>query len=281
MKLSIITINYNDIVGLKKTIESILIQTWRDFEWIVIDGGSTDGSREVLEKYKEHFSYWCSEPDQGIYNAINKGLLHAKGDYINCMNAGDTFYAPDTLEKVFHTPHNVDIIYGDWMQVYPEEQYVMHEPYPIDLHAFLHQNICHQAMFVKTNILKNKGFDESYKLLADYARWTELFLQNASVTYVNCIVCRYDMSGVSNNSSKLCKAENKRILEELIPMCLHPMLIDLDYYTSICAFDRLKLLLNNGGIQSKIVRAFLKLMDKIFLQYNFRNQRKTNFRRFN
>ena len=92
MKLSIITINYNNCDGLQKTIDSVIAQTWRDFEWIVIDGGSTDGSKELLEQYKEHFSYWCSEPDKGIYNAMNKGIAKANGDYLNFMNSGDAFY---------------------------------------------------------------------------------------------------------------------------------------------------------------------------------------------
>ena len=78
MKLSIITINYNNKAGLQKTIDSVVAQTWRDFEWIIIDGGSTDGSKELIEQYQQHFAYWCSEPDKGVYNAMNKGIDKAK-----------------------------------------------------------------------------------------------------------------------------------------------------------------------------------------------------------
>lgn len=280
MKLSIITINFNDVNGLLKTIKSILAQSWKNFEWIVIDGGSTDGSREVIEQYKKYFSFWCSEPDKGIYNALNKGISHANGEYVSCMNAGDCFYEPDTLKTVFKEEHHEDIVYGDWLQVYPNEEFVMHEPYPIDFHVFRHQNICHQAMFVKAIHLKQKGFDESYKLLADYARWTEMLLDKCSVAFVDCVVCRYNMGGVSSSNFDLAYAESQRIEKELVPPCIYPMLEELDYYSSVCAFARLKLLLKNGGLQSKIIRGFLKIMDRLFLHYDFASQNKLNCRKY-
>ena len=101
MKLSIVTINYNNLSGLQKTIDSVLQQSFKDYEWIIIDGGSTDGGKELLEKNQNHFAYWCSEPDKGIYNAINKGLSHATGDYIQFLNSGDWLYDSTILEKVF------------------------------------------------------------------------------------------------------------------------------------------------------------------------------------
>lgn len=276
MKLSIITINYNDVKGLQKTIDSVLMQTWKDFEWIVIDGGSTDGSRDVIEKYKQHFVFWCSEPDKGVYNALNKGVSYAKGEYICCMNAGDCFYESNTLAKIFEKDHDEDILYGDWIEVYPDKSVLKHEPYPIDFHVFRHQNICHQAMFVKTSHLKMKGFDESYKLLADFARWTEMLLAKCTIAFVDCIVCRYNMGGISSNNFELAYAESQRIEKEIVPPCIYPMLEELDYYSSICAFARLKLLLKNGGFQSKFIRGVLKIMDKLFLHYDFASQNKLN-----
>ena len=82
MKLSIITINYNNKEGLQRTIDSVIGQTWHDFEWIIIDGGSKDGSKELIEQYQQYFAYWCSEPDKGVYNAMNKGIKHAQGEYL-------------------------------------------------------------------------------------------------------------------------------------------------------------------------------------------------------
>jgi glycosyltransferase involved in cell wall biosynthesis len=100
MKLSIITINYNNAEGLKRTIESVTGQTFRDFEYIVIDGGSTDGSTDVINEYADHISYWVSELDKGIYNAMNKGVAAAHGEYCNFLNSGDIYYNNEILANV-------------------------------------------------------------------------------------------------------------------------------------------------------------------------------------
>ena len=97
MKLSIITVNLNNRDGLKKTIDSVISQTFKDFEWIVIDGGSTDGSRELIEQYVNHFAYWVSEPDKGVYNAMNKGVKKAKGEYLQFLNSGDWLRDENTV----------------------------------------------------------------------------------------------------------------------------------------------------------------------------------------
>ena len=99
-KISIITINYNDKIGLSKTINSVLNQSWQKFEFIVIDGGSNDGGLEVIEQHKDKIDYWVSEPDKGVYNAMNKGIKVAKGEYLIFMNSGDTFYDDNVLEKI-------------------------------------------------------------------------------------------------------------------------------------------------------------------------------------
>ena len=101
MKVSIITISYNNLEGLKKTYDSISRQTFCDYEWIVIDGGSVDGTKAVLKEHEHELSFWCSEPDKGVYNAQNKGTEHANGEYCIYMNSGDSFFADDTLEKIF------------------------------------------------------------------------------------------------------------------------------------------------------------------------------------
>lgn len=112
MKLSIITVNLNNLEGLKRTYESVVCQTFTDYEWIVIDGGSTDGSREFIEQHQDKFAYWCSEPDKGIYNAMNKGIIHAQGEYLNFMNSGDCLACEETLARVLVPNHTEDIIYG-------------------------------------------------------------------------------------------------------------------------------------------------------------------------
>ena len=113
MKLSVITINFNNRDGLRKTIESVVNQTFKDFEYIIIDGGSTDGSVDVIKEYADRIDYWVSEPDKGIYNAMNKGIDVAKGEYCIFMNSGDCFYVNDVYENVFRELDGVDIIIGD------------------------------------------------------------------------------------------------------------------------------------------------------------------------
>jgi glycosyltransferase involved in cell wall biosynthesis len=112
MKYSIITVNFNNKEGLRKTIESVIHQTFRDYEFIVIDGGSTDGSTDILREYDTHINYWVSEPDGGIYQGMNKGIKIAAGEYLNFMNSGDCFYDPDILEKVSRYKSEADFIVG-------------------------------------------------------------------------------------------------------------------------------------------------------------------------
>ena len=102
MKLSIITINYNNCEGLRETILSVVEQTCKQFEWIIVDGGSQDGSVALLEQYRSYFSYWCSETDKGIYNAMNKGLQHAHGEYCLFLNSGDRLTNNRIIEQVMH-----------------------------------------------------------------------------------------------------------------------------------------------------------------------------------
>ena len=112
MKYSIITINYNNKDGLEKTILSVINQTCQDFEYIIIDGGSTDGSVDVIKKYADRIDYWVSEPDKGIYNAMNKGIIKAKGEYLNFMNSGDCFYDNEVLSNVYQNGMCSEMIVG-------------------------------------------------------------------------------------------------------------------------------------------------------------------------
>ena len=114
MKYSIITVNYNNKNGLEMTIKSVLGQTCKDFEYIIIDGGSTDGSVEVIKKYASRIDYWVSEPDKGVYNAMNKGIRKATGDYLNFMNSGDAYHSTSALEIIAGLHSDDDIIIGGY-----------------------------------------------------------------------------------------------------------------------------------------------------------------------
>ena len=155
MTFSVITINYNNLEGLKRTAESILSQTLRDFEWIIIDGDSTDGSKEYIINLNEHLnqkgwnpiSYWCSEPDKGIYNAMNKGIAKAMGDYLNFMNSGDAFFENMTLESVWSLLNNkeADVYYGDCqLEYYGKCREIRKYHSPLDIYDLYYHKLCHQ-----------------------------------------------------------------------------------------------------------------------------------------
>ncbi len=208
MKFSIITINYNNIEGLKRTINSVISQTYKNFEYIVIDGGSTDGSKELIEKYQDHLAFWCSEPDKGVYNAMNKGIDHAKGEYINFMNSGDSFYDKNTLTDISKEDMVTDVLYGDWIRVYSDHEEFRKAPTKADLAFFYDRNICHQAMFIKREAHLNNKYDERFKIYADWALWQQLALKDYSFQYIPQTICKFEaITGISEKNRKACKIE--------------------------------------------------------------------------
>ena len=267
MKLSIITINYNNLEGLTRTMESVKCQTFDDYEWIVIDGGSTDGSRELILANQQLFSFWCSEEDKGIYDAINKGIAQAHGQYISCLNSGDEYFSDDTLQKVFAVPPSSDIVYGDWYKVYPDKRVLCSMPYPLDFSILYFHNICHQAMFIHTSALQEKGFDLSYSTVADYARWMEMLFAGATFQKVDIIVCNYDMTGISSQD-KAGWEECQRIRREIVPEWLRPTMQRLSLYET--SRDHLCLLLiqKRGGLLRFITHNLLKLIGFLFFNIN-------------
>lgn len=275
MKLSIITINYNNKEGLQKTIDSVIGQTWRDYEWIIIDGGSTDGSKELIEKYQEYFAYWCSEPDKGIYNAMNKGISHAKGLYSICMNSGDSFYEKETLEKVFSKERNADFLYGDWMRVGETSSQFTHYETPVELYPIYRGwNFCQQALFIKTRILINKGFDDTYRVGGDTKRWVEAMLDNNSFEYLNLIICNFDLTGISSTNNEVRLAERERIKKEVYPapvlrsmerLCEYENIInnyEWDGYVQI-----VRILIAKGGFVRQLTSFILLSLNKLFGHY--------------
>lgn len=205
MKLSIITINYNNVEGLRRTIDSVLCQTWRDFEWIFIDGGSTDGSKELIERTAAecpNVSYWCSEPDKGVYNAMNKGIAHAQGEYLNFMNSGDTFYDEDILERMVGVLDGTDIIAGT---VQITNGRLLSSPKEITAEIFFQDcSLCHQACFIKTSLQKLFPYDETLSIVSDKKFYIlSLVLNDATYKAVEDIICEYDTTGISQNIVKL------------------------------------------------------------------------------
>lgn len=216
MKYSIITINFNNEEGLKKTIESVINQTFRDFEYIVIDGGSTDGSKEILKKYDAQITYWVSEKDKGIYNAMNKGISHAVGDYLNFMNSGDSYHTQTVLEDIAEMNYEDDIIIGGFCERLKRIHHIIPQQ-EITLLSLMKYTPNHQATFYKRKLFCKRLYDESYKLLADRKfNYLSIIYDNCSVKIIDNIVADYDTNGVSSIYNNL-KKEHDRLLEELFP----------------------------------------------------------------
>mgnify|MGYP000895745767 FL=1 len=166
--ISIITVVYNCKDDLEMTIKSIIDQTYPNIEYIVIDGNSNDGTIDIIKKYQNKITYWISEPDEGIYDAMNKGIRQSTGDWINFMNAGDRFYDQNILSSLFiPVPKpSTDIIYGDTEFIYTFGKYIRK---PASL-TYLKESMifCHQSSFVRTYLLKKREFNTKYKICADY-----------------------------------------------------------------------------------------------------------------
>ena len=221
MKLTVITINFNNRDGLRKTIESVKRQTYQDFQYVVIDGGSTDGSKQVIEEYAEYIDYWVSEPDNGVYNAMNKAIDVAYGEYCNFMNSGDIFYNDSVLEEVSVKLFDASILVGD---VQLTDGRVFPSPSNISLGYFYCKKdnstrLNHQASFIKSKLLKKYYYDECYKIVSDWKFLIQtLIYDNLPYKKLDNIIAVYDLSGISTVNYQLDRIERESVLKNDFPI---------------------------------------------------------------
>lgn len=215
-KITIITVCYNAISTIENTIKSVLSQTYDNLEYIIIDGGSTDGTIDVIKKYEKKFSYWKSEPDKGIYDAMNKGIKLATGEWINFMNAGDSFYNTEVLQSLstYFNDNQSDIIYGDTCIAINNKNKYRVVPENIS-NIEHHLPFCHQSCFVKSSIIKSNTFQLQYKYVADYAMFYKFYKSGYCFKYVHNIISNYEISeGLTASNMYKCYLEtftvNKR-----------------------------------------------------------------------
>lgn len=251
MKLSIITINYNNTAGLKKTLDSVAAQTYTEFEHIIVDGASTDGSVEEIITYNQspianrHKITWISEPDTGIYNAMNKGVRMANGEYTLMLNSGDYLVDEYVVEKIIPLLDGTDIIQGNTIEEYPDKT-MRNRGYgksDIDFFDVMKGHFLHQAAFCRRDLFDRYGmFDESYRIIGD----TKFFMvclgkENASFKYVDIDIANYDITGISAvESGKWAdkrKDENLKMHNELYSMRLYDFFEKND--KKIRLYDRL------------------------------------------
>jgi len=231
VEISIITINLNNKKGLETTILSVANQTVNDFEYIIIDGGSTDGSLEVIRDNASIISYWVSETDRGIYHAINKGINKANGRYLIFLNSGDCFYNTQSIEnclkKILSFPDS-DIFYGDIRVVNDRNNLKKwYKKYPSNLSVefFKNDTINHQASLIKKEIFYELGFyPEKYNLASDYWLFLKCVFNNKKFKYLNFTMIDYDLSGVSGLNYKNYKVEMESIWQTVVPAFVTKML---------------------------------------------------------
>lgn len=218
-KLSIITINLNNKEGLQKTITSVLSQTLPDKEYIVIDGGSTDGSPELIKENSDQITYWVSEPDRGIYNAMNKGIAIAKGEYCLFLNSGDCLAENTTVEKLCSELTGEDIIYGNWYKSFPNGK---KEPEKFPDHItfyFLafHYSLPHQATLIRRDLFDKMGsYDERLKMVSDWKFFLDaIFKHHCTYKHIDQYIAVYDKTGFSSNpkNNELQQLERTKVLE--------------------------------------------------------------------
>lgn len=220
--ISIITISYNSCLTIEDTILSVINQTYPHIEYIVIDGGSKDGTVDIIKRYENKISYWISEPDKGIYYAMNKGIAATTGEWINFINGGDSFYDKNVIARLFKDSigENYSVVYGntvfqysDHTEIEANRQYGNYKFMPA----------CHQSIFCRTHYMKQFMFDTRYKISADFDFFYKLYFTNNQYLYKDITVAVFDaMGGISStnkylrNKEFICIKEKKLLKRNLL-----------------------------------------------------------------
>lgn len=264
MRYSIITVNYNNKEGLRNTIESVIHQTFHDFEFIIIDGGSTDGSVEVLKEYDTQIDYWISEPDGGIYQGMNKGIKKATGEYLNFMNSGDCFYTADILEKVSNYKSNADFIVGKDFH-YNNDTHQGHTsiqpPRTTMIHFFV-ATLDHQSSFIKRELFYDSLYDESHRLVSDWIFFTEKIVKDKKqVHFIPDIVCRREEGGLSEQQRDKNRKEINDYLHQILPYGVY------EDYATLAKLDKTSLYrlfdICDNDKKRKLLTTIIKILTRL------------------
>ncbi len=271
MKYSIITVNYNNKEGLRQTIKSIESLQSSNFEYIIIDGGSTDGSVEVIKEHEASISYWISEKDKGIYNAMNKGILKARGEFINFMNSGDTFYEPDVLNKVEPFLNEHDIVIGKEFHQSPTngKTATTFLPLRISMATFFVSYLPHQSGFIRRSLFDDMPYDENCRIVGDWKFYLmQIVYNNRSVKLIDTIISKREQGGISNSAQELNAKERINTLNELLPYGV------MKDYNSLANLDKTTLfkLLNLCDTQKpiKLLTISIKLIYRIYKYFHIK-----------
>ena len=217
IQLSIITINFNDAAGLEKTIQSVTEQTFGSIEFIVIDGGSTDSSVEVIKKYENNIAFWVSEKDNGIFNAQNKGLAKASGEYCLFLNSGDTLHSKTTIASVFNKKPHANLVACDMAFLYEIGIEIRKQSKHVKEETLFLSSIWHPATLIKRSVFNTYGnYNEAFRIAADYDFFLRTALVNeVSYQHLNIVLSDFDTTGVSSNPANAKRhAEERRTIQK-------------------------------------------------------------------
>lgn len=261
-KVSIITISYNNAKGLLRTIESVVAQTYTDYEYIIIDGGSTDGSREIIESFSDRVTYWVSEPDKGVYHAMNKGILKAKGKYLHFLNSGDSYASKDVLQKTFSKEYTEPLLRGIQICDYGTYRIKWENlgNRQVTLYDMFVNTMLHQATFIRRDMFEKYGlYDETLKIVSDWKFFFLTILGGEHTAFLDLDVVIFEMEGISTNKAhgKRHLEERRQVLEELMP------------YNQASDYERLKQLEQESYIprfikSNKLIYLCFRVLYKVF-----------------
>ena len=219
MKFSIITVTYNAALYLERTVLSVLSQSYPDIEYLIIDGQSTDGTVNIIRQYESGIAYWVSEPDKGLYDAMNKGLRRATGDYVWFLNAGDTLPSADLVQtiaqKIARRKHLPDVIYGDTAIVNNEGCVLgmrhLRPPKKLTWKKFAWgMLVCHQAFIARRELAPE--YDPAYPLCADYDWCIRCLKQATNIYNTHLILSHFLEAGISTTQRKASLKERYAIM---------------------------------------------------------------------
>lgn len=255
MKISIVTINYNNVEGLKKTLNSVAEQTYRDIEHIIIDGCSSDGSVDAIKEYVaanpnkdpffKHTIKWVSEKDKGIYNAMNKGIRKASGAYIQILNSGDIFAAQDVTERMVEEIEKAEypeLLYGNMIKKDYTSGKIINKSGEVaySLLNYYTATINHDCCYFRRDLFNKYGlYDENLKIVSDWKWFVQVIgLGKVKPVYTDVDVTIFDASGISESNLELRNKERRQVLEDVLSPAV---LADYDAYSfPISQYQRLK-----------------------------------------
>lgn len=226
--ISIISINYNNRLGLEKTLLSVIAQKGVHFEYIVVDGASTDDSCELLNQYANRISKFVSEKDSGIYNAMNKGIQMAAGEYVLFLNSGDYFYSDDALAQMISGMRGEDVVYAD-IVIYEKDNLKQVPSAPLIQFpdCYQHNLPPHPVFLARRSLIERaSGFDESYRIIADVVLIASIFALRPTYRYVPIPLTVFDLKGVSSQKKhyQLILEERKRFISANYPQFMNDLL---------------------------------------------------------